>query len=138
MGAARLLSAAWNCTARICGVRTRDGTQITGKSGDHRYRAARWQNPRPSRARLGYTTWHSPPDHLDHAPLHPGELCGLPSAGRRDDRDPGWHHDEGPVQCRGRDRGAWVYSAKSVKVRHQPVAPGWGEEHAMLGELKPL
>ena len=101
MGAARLLSAAWNCTARICGVRTRDGTQITGKSGDHRYRAARWQNPRPNRARLGYTTWHSPPDHLDHAPLHPGELRGLPSAGRRDARDPGWHHDEGPVQCGG-------------------------------------
>jgi diketogulonate reductase-like aldo/keto reductase len=35
-------------------------------------------------------------------------------------------------QCRGRDRGAWVHPAKSVKVRHQPVAPGWGEKHAML------
>ena len=33
-------------------------------------------------------------------------------------------HDEGPVQSRRGDRGARVYSAKSVKVRHQPVAPG--------------
>ena len=53
MGAARFLPAAGDCSARVCAVSTRNGTEITGQSGDHYHRAAGPQNPCPSCACLG-------------------------------------------------------------------------------------
>ena len=53
----------------IRSVRTRVETENSGRPGDHGHRAARPQNPRSSCTRLGCTTRHRFPDHLDHTSL---------------------------------------------------------------------
>jgi len=62
---------------------------------------ARWQNPRPSRARLGYTTWHS----LLTTSITPRyiqenfEVSPLPEDAMLEIRD--GITTRGPVQCGG-------------------------------------